>query len=210
MSQNQILPYINSAGLWVLKVPYDTLLSKQERYTCISVTKLEKLVSMGDEPYDDYYGPKSISKDIYQNDLISQVCIITVRDESGQLYSFPSSYLVSFPSGNGVEYGILGLAVTIGPLPVDTNLTILKQKVKDLVKDTVGVDNEVVSLLLSNPEIVSFATHESIKASRKLNIRESATTPAQVKALESELTAARNKIKVLEANLIALSKKKSP
>nr|DAF08008.1 MAG TPA: hypothetical protein [Caudoviricetes sp.] len=207
MSQNPILPYINAAGTWVLKAPYDTLLSKQERYTCISVTKLEKLVSMGDEPYDDYYEPKSIPQDTYQNDLISQVCIITVRDEAGQLYSFPSSYLVSFPSGNGVEYGVLGLAVTIGPLPIDTNLTELKQRVKDLVKDTVGVEGDVVSLLLSNPEIVSFASHESMKASRKLNIRESNTTPAQVKALESELRAARNKIQTLEAALIKLKKK---
>jgi hypothetical protein len=207
MSQSHILPYINAAGTWVLKAPYDTLLSKQERYTCISVTKLEKLVSMGDEPYDDYYEPKSISQDTYQNDLISQVCIITVRDEAGQLYSFPSSYLVSFPSGNGVEYGVLGLAVTIGPLPIDTNLTELKQRVKDLVKDTVGVEGDVVSLLLSNPEIVSFASHESMKASRKLNIRESNTTPAQVKALESELRAARNKIQTLEAALIKLKKK---
>ena len=207
MSQNPILPYINAAGTWVLKAPYDTLLSKQERYTCISVTKLEKLVSMGDEPYDDYYEPKSIPQDTYQDDLISQVCIITVRDEAGQLYSFPSSYLVSFPSGNGVEYGVLGLAVTIGPLPIDTNLTELKQRVKDLVKDTVGVEGDVVSLLLSNPEIVSFASHESMKASRKLNIRESNTTPAQVKALESELRAARNKIQTLEAALIKLKKK---
>ena len=207
MSQNPILPYINTAGTWVLKAPYDTLLSKQERYTCISVTKLEKLVSMGDEPYDDYYEPKSIPQDTYQNDLISQVCIITVRDEAGQLYSFPSSYLVSFPSGNGVEYGVLGLAVTIGPLPIDTNLTELKQRVKDLVKDTVGVEGDVVSLLLSNPEIVSFASHESMKASRKLNIRECNTTPAQVKALESELRAARNKIQTLEAALIKLKKK---
>jgi hypothetical protein len=207
MSQSHILPYINAAGTWVLKAPYDTLLSKQERYTCISVTKLEKLVSMGDEPYDDYYEPKSIPQDTYQNDLISQVCIITVRDEAGQLYSFPSSYLVSFPSGNGVEYGVLGLAVTIGPLPIDTNLTELKQRVKDLVKDTVGVEGDVVSLLLSNPEIVSFASHESMKASRKLNIRESNTTPAQVKALESELRAARNKIQTLEAALIKLKKK---
>lgn len=207
MSQSHILPYINAAGTWVLKAPYDTLLSKQERYTCISVTKLEKLVSMGDEPYDDYYEPKSIPQDTYQNDLISQVCIITVRDEAGQLYSFPSSYLVSFPSGNGVEYGVLGLAVTIGPLPIDTNLTELKQRVKDLVKDTVGVEGDVVSLLLSNPEIVSFASHESMKASRKLNIRESNTTPAQVKALESELRAARDKIQTLEAALIKLKKK---
>ena len=207
MSQSHILPYINAAGTWVLKAPYDTLLSKQERYTCISVTKLEKLVSMGDEPYDDYYEPKSIPQDTYQNDLISQVCIITVRDEAGQLYSFPSSYLVSFPSGNGVEYGVLGLAVTIGPLPIDTNLTELKQRVKDLVKDTVGVEGDVVSLLLSNPEIVSFDSHESMKASRKLNIRESNTTPAQVKALESELRAARNKIQTLEAALIKLKKK---
>lgn len=207
MSQSHILPYINAAGTWVLKAPYDTLLSKQERYTCISVTKLEKLVSMGDEPYDDYYEPKSIPQDTYQNDLISQVCIITVRDEAGQLYSFPSSYLVSFPSGNGVEYGVLGLAVTIGPLPIDTNLTELKQRVKDLVKDTVGVEGDVVSLLLSNPEIMSFASHESMKASRKLNIRESNTTPAQVKALESELRAARNKIQTLEAALIKLKKK---
>lgn len=207
MSQSHILPYINAAGTWVLKAPYDTLLSKQERYTCISVTKLEKLVSMGDEPYDDYYEPKSIPQDTYQNDLISQVCIITVRDEAGQLYNFPSSYLVSFPSGNGVEYGVLGLAVTIGPLPIDTNLTELKQRVKDLVKDTVGVEGDVVSLLLSNPEIVSFASHESMKASRKLNIRESNTTPAQVKALESELRAARNKIQTLEAALIKLKKK---
>lgn len=207
MSQNPILPYINAAGTWVLKAPYDTLLSKQERYTCISVTKLEKLVSMGDEPYDDYYEPKAIPQDTYQNDLISQVCIITVRDEAGQLYRFPSSYLVSFPSGNGVEYGVLGLAVTIGALPIDTNLTELKQRVKDLVKDTVGVEGDVVSLLLSNPEIVSFASHESMKASRKLNIRESNTTPAQVKVLESELRAARNKIQTLEAALIKLKKK---
>lgn len=207
MAVNNRLPMINATGIWELRAPFDTMLSKVARYTCISVTKLEKLESLGEEPYENHYAPYSLDKTAYQEDLTAQVCIITVRSESGQLYAFPSSYLVSFPSGNGVEYAVIGLTAILGPLPVDTNLAEIKARMKELVRDTVGVENDVYSMIVSTPEVLAFDTHEAMTASRRLNIKESTTDGARVKSLERELNEARARIKALEKGLIDLKNK---
>ena len=199
------LPMINATGVWELKAPFDTLISKTSRYTCVSVTKLEKLETQGEDPEKVYYTPHHLDNATYQLDLVNQVCIITIRSESGVLKSFPSSYLKSFPMGNGIEYAVIGLAISLGPLPVDTDLTMVKDKVKSVVKESIGVESVVMSQLLSETEVMSFETHETLNSARKLLITESNTDTAKIKRLEEEIQQERAKRIALEEKLIALA-----
>lgn len=202
-----LLPTINATGIWTLRAPFDTLLSNKAHYTCISVTKLEKLESLGEFPFNDYYIPYSLDKQTYKNDLANQVCIITVKSETGVIHSFPSSYLQSFPAGNGVEYGVMGLAIGLGPLPIDTDFTSLKQAVSDMVRDKVGITSTVQVQLLSDAELLSHDTHERLVAARRLNIRESVTPESKVLRLQEELNKEREKVKLLQEALVAMKNK---
>ena len=194
-----ILPEVHSSGLWTLKSPYQSLLLPSVYYTCIAVRKMEDFIVLGIDPFAAYYEPFNLEKSKYQEDLLAGHCIITVKTATNEVKSFPSSMLVSFPTGGGVLYQTLAIAIDLGSLPVDMDLTGLQNKLKDLVRDTVGVEGTPRLVNLSTKQLIDRESSKSIEAARSAKIRTSTTLTAenlalkaQVAELQAKLTDAEN------------------
>ena len=193
-----ILPSIQASGLWSLKPPYQYLLTNEVWYTCIAIRRIEDLNRLGIDVLQDYYLSKSLTKEDYLKDLAAGVCIITVRDNASIAFSFPSSYLSSFPAGGGVAYQVLALAIELGALPTTLDLSVLQQQLANLVKAELGVTREARLVNLSTTELLDRETHLRLEAERK-RVADTVVLPeVKVKQLTTENLALKARITELE------------
>lgn len=198
---SQLLPAINSVGVFKLKEPFVNLLNEKRIYTCVAVRKLEELMAIGDFPYEKYYKPRNIDENTFNNDVMNQVCIVTLQNDSGDLFQFPSSYLLSFPIPNGIKYANLGMGVHLGALPVDTDLSLLKQEIEKLVKAYLGITPTCKSMVISTPELISHDNHMTLVKARENKIREIPHVNKDSVALSKENDTLRSKVAFLEQRL---------
>ncbi len=175
-----LLPSLGASGIWKLAAPFDTLLMATRTYTCKGVRSFGDVAAAGFDVYQDYYVAYGLTKEKYELDANAGVAIISIVTDSGQRVVFPSSYLIQFPSNNGVTYVSWALGAMLGPLPETVDLSYLTSVITQQIKDVIGVDSEVKSMVVSDPEIISNATHAGIESSRRANIKESTTDYAKL------------------------------
>lgn len=201
---NNFLPDIGSSGIYTLLEPFQNDLLANTNYTCIAIRKFADIAVAGGDVYNDYYLPKSISKVVYQSDLENGACILTLQTNSGRTTHVPSSYLKTYPASGGKAYHVVALAINIGAIPDELDLTLLKLKIAELVKDTVGIQNaSVKSVLISDKQLVTNQTHAALEAARQANITNSTTDRSKLTALTAELAAVRQRNEELEAWIVA-------
>ena len=182
-----LLPEVGASGAWVLGTPFHNILSTGVWYTCIAVRKFEDFVKIGIDPYEEFYNqPNGIVRTRYEQDIREGHCIITVKSLAGDVKSFPSSYVESYPLGGGVAYQALALAIDLGALPTSLNLDDLKLAVSNIVRDIVGVEGTARLVNLAPRELLDRASHERVEAARKLLIKGAYTDSVKVKKLTDE------------------------
>lgn len=199
-----ILPEVHSSGLWKLKTPFNNLLAPDVWYTCIAVRKIEDFVSRGIDPYEEFYRKQSsISKEDYQDHVLAGMCIITVRNAAGDIKSFPSTYLESFPAGGGVPYHSLALVIELGALPVEKDLTTLMTRVQTVVKEEIGVQETAKLVNLAPKQLIDRETHKRYEAARTGIVKQPNTLQSRVLSAEAENAKLRKQITELEKYVIS-------
>lgn len=196
-----MLPAINTTGVFKLKEPYANLLPENQMYTCVAVRKIEELLSLGEFPYQKYYRDFSIDEATFEQDIVNQVCIVTVVAENGTMYNFPSSYLLSFPSPQGINYAVLGIGINVGSLPVDTDLSSVMTEIERIVSSKFGIKATAASLQLSQQTVISYDNHKSLLAARQAEIKKLAVHERDAPTLLREIEKLNSKIKFLEGRL---------
>lgn len=203
MSSNRqaknIIPPIGYPGIFKLRDPFNTLIVPDVIYTCQAVRRIEDLIASGMDPYNEFYYKHKLTPDMYKNDLLLGVCIITLQSVGGgSVVYVPSTYIESYPQAGGVSYTVLGLAVDLGALPDTTNLSLLTDKVKSVVQNTIGVIPEIKPVAISASTLVPHLEHDTLERSRLLNIENSQTDYAKVLRLESQNQSLVQKVQELE------------
>lgn len=175
-----LLPSIGASGIWKLAAPFDALLVNSRTYSCKAVRSFGDVAEAGFDVYKDYYEAYGLTKEKYELDASSGVAIVSISPESGGWIRFPSSYLIQFPSNNGVTYVSWALGAILGPLPESVDLSYLTATIKQRIMDVIGVDSDVRAVVVSDPEIIANQTHAGIESSRRANITESTTDYAKL------------------------------
>lgn len=202
MSTREILPPIYSSGIFKLDGKLTSLLSDTTWYTCIAIRKIEEIESLGIDCYNEYYTPIGLDEEDYKRDADFNACIITLKSSNGQLVHFPSTYLKAYPNGSGVLYSVMGIAIELGPLPIDYNLSTVETKLKDTVRNTLGITPRTRLLTLSNTEIITQGTHERLTKARQSNIESSSNLEHLNKQLTKENTNLKERLKQLEQYVV--------
>lgn len=201
MSNSTILPSVHASGLWELTTPFNNHLTRNVQYTCIAVRRLEELALQGIDTFKVYYEPFGLTINKHQEDYAKNIAIVTIKNTAGDVKSFPSSYIVRFPSSEGVSYVNLGLGINLGSLPVSKSIDDLILKITELVKDTLGTTPTIKTIQLSEITMVSRDTHTNLENTRKANIKASDTQAAQLTTLKKQLQAKDTLIRELETHL---------
>lgn len=177
-------PEINLKGIYLLKEPFNTAMLVNVPYTPVSVRSIPDLLSEGLDPFELYYNPAGLTKEVYDADVVAGVLIVSFRADDGNFVRVPNTYVTGQPNIGGVPYRTLLLGVPLAPLPDSYDLTFLLNRISDLVFDTIGVRASVIPVVASPPSVMSQSEHEATEAARKANI--SATKTDLAKYIETK------------------------
>lgn len=197
-----LTPPIGAAGRWNVKPPFNALVNASISYQCMAVRKLADILALGVNVLETYYSPHGLTEDIYQTDLETDTCILSLYGSDGTWVYVPNSYLTSYPEVDGVLYNNLALMVTLGALPDSADLGFLKTQIQGMVTNLVGVSSEVMTVVIAGQTIVSYEAHETYEAARQNTMEMSTTDYSRQVSLEAENTALRDRIAQLEAYIL--------
>ena len=196
-----ILPQVNARGIFVLYAPYANYLDPNTIYECKEIRKFDELIKKKINIRKEYYN-SSISEADYKTHLANGASIVTLRSDAGQLRYVPSPYIKSFPLGIGVPYRNIVLGIRLGALKDDVDLTVLKTKIQDLVKNTMGIDSECITAVTSETTILSYADSDSLELARKTATTDPTSNTSKLVKQEAEILALRNTITLLEKYIV--------
>lgn len=193
-----LTPPIGASGIYTLASPYSTLYKTGVTYTCKAVRRLSEVIKNGTEPYSAYYATVSLDETTYNTDVANDECIVTLVSTGGDWLYVPTSYISSYPNANGIAYHSIVLAAHIGAIPTYMDLTSLKTKFSNLIRDNIGITPDIQEVVVSKEKMLSIADHNTVEAARVANITDTTTDSAKVITLTAENTSLRQKLTELE------------
>lgn len=197
-----LIPPIGTVGVYSLRSPFAALLHSGVAYRCEAVRKISDLLEEGVEPYEEYYKPYNVSESSYEQDLVNQVCIVSLQSTSGHWVYVPSTYITAYPSISGVPYRVMVLGVELGPVPDYFNLDVVKDAVSNAVRDSFGVKPEIKHIAVSGVQNFSQHDHDIIEAAREQAILKSDTWKARFLQTQAALESLQQQYNALAASII--------
>jgi hypothetical protein len=203
----QFIPPIGTTGLWALSAPFKNLLLPSTPYTCIAIRNIADILNAGGDPETDFYLTNSLNHTRYQADYVAGVSILTLKGGANSTIYVPSSFVLNFPDIGGIPYTVLALAINIGAIPDTTDLTYLKSRLTDIVKETIGVDSVVNTVAISAKSLLTNADAILMENARIAKIGTVVTDYTNFVNVSNQLNTARQKIAELETFIVGLRSK---
>ena len=192
------LPQVGVRGLYTLTGPFSGKLIEGVQYTCSAVRLISDLINKGEAPYETYYKPYSITELDYTNDLKNNIAIITLEANEQHVVYVPATYISGYPEIGGVSYVSLMLGAQLGPIKEGSDLTLVKNKVKVVILQYVGVDVEVKIIAASLPKLISNTSSDALESAREANKDLANTDESNLVRLQTENIILLQKIALLE------------
>lgn len=193
-----LTPPINVTGVYTLSGPWAQDVVPNTPYTNIAIRKFADIIRDGQDPYQVYYQTKNLQLADYQRDYDAGECIVTLRSAGGQFIHVPTSYILSYPNQSGVPYAVMVLGVNLGAIPNQADLSVIKQKISDVVHDYYGVTPSIQQAVISEVQNKSAADHAAIEAARQNEIRERQTDYSKYLAAQATVQSQAQYIQQLE------------
>lgn len=193
-----LVPKRGDRGIYTLKAPYQALVAAGIEYSCESIRSFAEIIEGGGEPFELYYQPRGLTYNKYEEDVLLQASIVTLRSSQGQWVDVPSTYIAGVPNPNGVPYHAVLLGISLGAIPVGLKLDSIKATISNVVRDYLGVNSKVEELVVSDTKAISMTDHDSLEVARLVNVKVSESDRSKAIRLETTVTAQAKKIKELE------------
>lgn len=194
-----LTPPVNVSGMFTLANPFNQDVIPNTPYTVIAVRKFADIIRKGENPYEVYYLPRGLTQSDYQRDTAALECIVTLRSAAGQFIYVPTSYILSYPNQSGVRYTAIALLVQLGAIPDTSDLSAVRTRISNVVRDTYGLTPTIQQLSYSDTVLKSAGDHAAIEAARTAAITEHQTDYAKYQQALATVTAQALRIQQLEA-----------
>lgn len=192
-----IIPAIGAKGFFQLSAPFDTLLVQGEQYTCKAIRNLSDYLSNNEDPKTDIYDNYGISAE-YDNDVNNDIEIVSLQSELGHWLYVPVTHILAYPDTNGTVYRSVMIGLSLPALPIDTDITWLKDNLVNLVIDSIGVIPESKIVETSKPVLIEDAVHQQLTIDRAAAAVNTMTDRQKYLKLLQDHQAALNKLIELE------------
>lgn len=139
---------IGTEGKFSFKPPFNTILSTYTIYKIIGISKLSQLKESGVDPLNNIYIASGLTEENYKTDLKNDITIIQLVVGSSTYY-IPENFIEAGPTQDGVSYSKQGLAINLGVLPLDIDVTSLISDMEQLIQSHIGVNSNINRVYLS-------------------------------------------------------------
>lgn len=138
MTVRSLIPPINATGLFEILEPY--ALEAGFVYVCEETRSFDELTRLGKNVLKEYYENVGLTEKEYQRDADLEAAIVTLKAGGELPVYIPSTYILNYPGFKSRGYENKIVAIEVGLLPVDVDITTLKKEIADHVKKSLGVD----------------------------------------------------------------------
>jgi len=159
------VPPINSKGKFVLAAPFDNVLSSLEEYLVTAIRSLDELAS--DKPYDNIYKPVGLTEEDLARDLENKVPIVVLLSTGNEYLYVPANRILSIPVIVGKQHQEKMLAISLGLLPLDLDLTTLEDDIASVIYDSLGVEAVLREIPTSAKVLLDDATSKQMELLRE-------------------------------------------
>lgn len=173
------VPTIGVVGLYRLLQPYTSALMAGVAYRCTALQTIQEVTKTGVDVFADYYEPYALTQADFDKDLADGVILVSLQPDNGKAVVVPNSYIAGMPDINGVPYVGTMLALDLAILPVSLDLAYLKQRLADVVLETVGVTTTARVVNTTDPMLITQEQHTVVEATRTLAVTEVKTDYAK-------------------------------
>lgn len=198
-----LVPPNGLAGVYDLRSPFAEKILPNVKYTCDSARGIAELINNGTDPFTAYYEPEGISPEQYEHDVSAGMVIVSLMGEQGIWVDVPSTYISKMPDLNGTSYTPLIAAIRLGATEDSQDLTIVKQRLKDVVVEELGVVSDVELVVYGLSTLLTQQEHEGLLASRLAARTENETDRARWLAEKQRADSLQQRVTALEQALIA-------
>lgn len=193
-----VMPTIGSKGTYTLKSPLEGLILPEELFTCQAIRSLSEYLANNEDPKVSIYEKYKIPEAEYDIDLANNEQIVSLQSEKGHWVIVPARYIITYPLVNGIAYRGMMIGVALPSLPANRDFSNVITDMKNLVKDTIGVDCSIKLVETSRIAMITKEKHDLLQSARDTATNGKLTDRSRLKSLEIEHQAALNKITELE------------
>ena len=193
-----IVPLVGMTGNFVLRNPFDALISENDVFTIQAVRSIsEYMVNMKD-PKATIYDKYGVSEEDWKIDFEQNHEIVSMQSEVGQWLHIPTRFISSYPLTNGVGYQSFTVAIALPAMPVDVEYDFLLEELQSVATSLLGVNSNTSKVETSRVALVDNETHRVTQAQRRDRKENAFTYRARLKQSEAKLESAIQKIQALE------------
>lgn len=206
------LPNIGDKGLWLLKAPFNNVLTPKVSYEVISIRRIADLLNSGEDPKEKYYALVAADQrdDVYTNDLANGVCIVTLQSDRGDPFMIPSSYIDGSPLSGGIPYHNWAVVVMLGPLPDTYDFVNVQNVVKSALLENTGIQAQTGLVVQSSGQLIDPQDDADMAQARNARIQDKTTDHAKLVEAQAENASLRGTIAQLEAAIKLLQPPTTP
>ena len=164
---DKFIPATGDKGFFRVAPPF--FITENEIYTCKAIRTISEFISLGVDPFAEYYEPNGLSVDDYDAHQNEDMEIISLVNDGGHWVHFPAAYLLGYPNMNGIPYRSMAIMVTLPPFPVDQPYEFVEAQIKDTVQQTLGVGVKTARVIVTKTKLLESDKHEALKTSRIVN-----------------------------------------
>ena len=193
-----IIPPIGSKGKFSFKSPFDKEAKKDTEYIVYSIRSIKELIDSGEDPLKYIYKAVGLTETEMNQDLEDNIPIVILSGGTNSYLYVPANRITSLPDISGVKYQQKMLAINIGYLPLDYNLDVVKETIKEAVLEMTGIESTVEAISTS---AVKYITQDKHTAYLKLidgRKKSNASYRTRYKILETTYNKLKTKLDELE------------
>lgn len=194
-------PTMYARGRFTLRPPWSTV--PNMLYKCTSFRSFETCYKEGKDVYKTFYEPMGVLEGSttytatpfsLEEERLANVTIVSLRGDDGSLIWVPDSFIASQPVVSDVEYSLMVLAVSLGAIPDDQDLSPLKTSIYNLVRNYTGVNPTIFEARAPSTNTPTPTQHAVLEAARQGAITLDETDKAKAIRLQQEKVLLQNQI----------------
>lgn len=191
-----VTPPLETKGRFTLKAPFVAAATKI--YTVISLRHFKEMIANSVDILGNYYTPKGLTQDDYDRDVKAGATLVILYADDGEMLFVPNSYIQSFPSQSIPPYANYVVSSQVGAFRTDYDFTFMKQKVAEVLSDTLGVEVTVNIDSIGEAQVMTVNDAEVLETNRAAAIKDRTTSYAKLLAAETTIVNLQETIKTLQ------------
>jgi len=198
---DNLLPPVGASGVFTVKTPLDTIIKNDIEYKVTSIRTITDMIADEIDVKQYVYSDQSLIASEYENDLDNNELIVTLQAPDGSYYYIPANKFISIPDVTGVRFSQSTIAINLGFIPEDLDVSYMFNDIADLVKSMFGVLPSVEEIKTSQTVFYTDDEMTTFNQTRETAITNNETCISKLIKINDVLTQMKNKEKILVERL---------